>query len=230
MLFFTTVFKGNEFEPRIRRKPASQTAQNKGKRDAFGDKHHKILRLPSIAAAYNDQMCHVDTANQLRVSQRYVHRLTRGGWKALAWTFLLETIVVNSFKLQSSALGSNASWKPYEPQSRWREHLRDALCEAYGKSGGSRKRYRSGDTFTPVIQHNRVYRGVEGPCLACRGLRFDHIRSRSSKRRALEVISGSENTKKPAAKKIKKTMWGCDRCDVAICSSDVCWDFYHAEI
>lgn len=175
-------------------------------------------------------MGHVDTANQLRVSQRYVHRLTRGGWKALAWTFLLETAVVNSFKLQSKSLGSKAPWEPYEPQSLWRKQLVDRICETYGKTGGIRERYRPGDTFTPVEQHKRVWRGIEGPCLGCRGLHFHQVRSRSSQKRALEVISGNENTKKPAATKVKKTRWGCDRCDVAICSNDVCWDNYHTPI
>lgn len=175
-------------------------------------------------------MCAVDTADQLKSYERYVHRLTRGGWKALAWTFLLETAIVNSFKLQSSKLGSRASWKPVEPQSQWRKKLINALCEAYRKTGGTRKRYRSGDTYTPLSQHKRVYRAIQGPCLGCQGLHFDQVRSQSSKRRAFEVISGNENTKKAATKKITRTMWGCDQCDVAICSSDVCWDNYHTPI
>lgn len=225
MLFYSTVFRGTESEPRMRRKPTTVSAQSRSSRAFFGSQSEKVIIIPSVAAAYNDEMGAVNTADQLRASERYIHRVLRGGWKALAWTFLLETVLVNSFKLQSHKLGGKPGWKPYEPQSNWRLEVINSLVEAYGKTGNTRKRYRSGDTITPVTQHNRVYRGLQSRCLACQGIRFTDVRTQSSKRRALGQMSGNI-----MRKRAKKTSEGCDVCDVAICSSDVCWDFYHTPI
>jgi hypothetical protein len=224
VLFLTTVFNGTEFELRIRRKPTTKSAQSRLSRAFFGNEDKKVVSIPTIAAAYNDEMGAVDLADQLRASQRYDHRICRGGWQALAWTFLLETAIINSFKLQTQKLGCKPSWKPYEIQSQWRLQLINELVEAYAKTGTTRKRYRSGDTFTPVAQHKRVFRGKEANCAGCQGLHYNQIRSRSSKRPALKEIT--KNTKKRPT----KTTQGCDQCDVAICSSDNCWYSYHTPI
>lgn len=232
-MFFTTVFKGDEFEPRRRRRPKAKTPQSRLMRDAFGRWARRTFRMPSLAAAYNDEMDAVDTADQLRASHRYLHRICRGGWQVIAWTFLLETVITNSFLLQGKKLGSKASWEPFEPQLKWREHLVDVIFEAYGKTYVSRKRYRTGDIFTPISQHIRISRGVQGPCVGYQGFHFDQIRSRSKKRVKLGEITGNKNTKNEVvipAPKVKRTWSGCKQCNVAICTSDRCWYNYHTPI
>ncbi len=46
----------------------------------------------------------VDTGNQLRATEGLDHR-NRRGWRAIAWTFLLEVALVNSYLLQQRAPG-----------------------------------------------------------------------------------------------------------------------------
>jgi hypothetical protein len=91
-------------------------------------------------------------------------------------------------------------------------------------TGGTRKRYRLGDSKTPISQHNHINRKKSSLCLGCQGIRFDDVRSQSVQKGALsEVREAQLNTRKKAV----KTRLGCDVCDVAICKNQKCWDFYH---
>lgn len=74
----------------------------------------------------------------------------------------------------------------------------------------------SGDIDTPISQHNHVNRKKKAPCLGCKGIRIGEIRSRSQ---PLQEISG--NCARGAM-----TLYGCDKCDVAICTRKNCSDFY----
>lgn len=183
----------------------------------------KTIKVPSIAADYNDHMNSVDISDQLRSTLGYDHRIRRGGWQAIAWTFLLDVILINSYILQ---LKGKPSWKSYNVQTSWRQQLIDALCERYGKTGGSRQRYRSGDEFTPLSQHNFVNRGKKSRCLACQGHRVGQPRSKGSAEGPLQPVS-SNSLNRSSSRRAVQTVFGCDMCDVAICKSQSCWDFYH---
>jgi hypothetical protein len=54
----------------------------------------------TIAASYNDEMNHVDRGDQRRSYLDYDHPMHRGAWQAIAWTFLLDVVLVSSFLLQ----------------------------------------------------------------------------------------------------------------------------------
>ena len=172
------------------------------------------------ADTYNKQMGAVDTGNQLRATEGLDHRNRRGGWRAIAWTFLLEVALVNSYLLQQRAPGPSP-WPPYRTQRPWRQRLVDDLIALYGKTGGTRQRFRAGDTTVPLSQHNHVNRGKGGLCFGCQGLRAGEVRSRS--RQPLGQVSGNRV-------KATSTRKGCDICNVAICTRQECWDFYHSLI
>jgi len=88
----------------------------------FGDEAVKTFAIPSIAATYNDEMNHVDRGDQLRASRGYSHSIRRGPWQAIAWTFLLDTALINSYLLQ---LHGQPKWKKIRSQSDWRGRLID---------------------------------------------------------------------------------------------------------
>lgn len=101
----------------VRRRPTTTQARARPIKQKFGDEPVKVLPVPSIAADYNDFMGAVDIGDQLRASEGLDHRICKGSWRAIAWTFLLEVALVNSYILQ--ARGSPA-WKPYQSQHNWR--------------------------------------------------------------------------------------------------------------
>jgi hypothetical protein len=67
----------------------------------FSNEGVKVFPIPSIAAAYNDEMGGVDRGDQRRAGKGCDHHVRKGGWQALAWTFLFDAVLVNSFILQA---------------------------------------------------------------------------------------------------------------------------------
>ncbi|KAJ3498250.1 hypothetical protein NLG97_g1279 [Lecanicillium saksenae] len=123
VLMLSTVFTGEEFEQRVRRRPTTKQPRARPIQQIFGDESVKILEVPSFGAAYNDFMGAVDIGDQLRASSSQDHRVNKGNWQAIAWSFLLETAITNSYLLQKKS----TNWRPFESQKAWRQHLVDAL-------------------------------------------------------------------------------------------------------
>ncbi|KFA77474.1 hypothetical protein S40288_08709 [Stachybotrys chartarum IBT 40288] len=187
VLLLTTVFTEEEFIRRVRRRP-SATAQSRPIRREFGPDPVKELPMLVAADAYNKQMGAVDIGDQLRASEGLDHRNRRGGWRAIAWNFLLEVILVNSFLLQQQAPEPVPQWARYKSQRQWRQRLVDDLIALYGKTGGSRQRFRPGDITMPLSQHNHVNRAKLAVVWAVRG--FGQVRY-GHRARAAAAGSGS---------------------------------------
>ncbi|KAF5234960.1 hypothetical protein FOXYS1_15680 [Fusarium oxysporum] len=127
VLFLTTVFKGNERLDCIRKKPTTDQMQTRPIQRFFGDDPVKQVSIPSIAAIYNNEMNAVDRGDQMRAYWGLDRRVRRGGWKALAWDFLLGIALVNSFILQQRG---QPQWKAEISQGSWRQRLVNDLMEA----------------------------------------------------------------------------------------------------
>ena len=220
MLFLTSVFKGDELIMRKRKRPNTMEARARPIQRFFGEEAVKEFEIPSVAAIYNDEMNHVDRGDQLRASLGYNHRIRRGPWQALAWTFLLDIALINSYLLQ---LHGNPSWKRYMSQAAWRGCIVDALIATFSPDSEGRKRYRSGNEDLTNPGHKLIYRGrtKSSRCHACLGHRCGVARSRSEGR-ALGSISGNRGKKK-----VPQSRYGCELCDVPLCNSSDCFDKYH---
>jgi hypothetical protein len=220
VLFLTSVFKGDELVKRKRKRPNTMEARARPIQRFFGDEAVKDFNIPLVAAIYNDEMNHVDRGDQLRASLGYNHRIRRGPWQALAWTFLLEIALVNSYLLQ---LHGNPSWKRYKSQTAWRSCIVDALIAAFSPDYKGRKLYRSGHDNLSHPDHQLIYRGrtKNSRCHACLGHRCGVARSQAQER-ALAEINGNRGRKEAP-----KSRYGCGLCDVALCNSVYCFDLYH---
>lgn len=179
----------------------------------FGDEPVKELSIPSLAATYNLEMNAVDRGDQLRSYWGPNRRVRRGGWRALAWDFLLEIALINSFILQKRG---QPQWKPLNSQELWRQQLVDDLIATYGPASQSRKLFQTGDIFTPVAQHNWVRKKNPSACKACKNVRLGEQRPQVP----LAEVSGN-------SRPVRKSRYRCEQCDVALCNSGNCWDFYH---
>lgn len=105
----------------------------------------------------------VDRGDQMRAYWSPTRRIRRGGWKALAWDFLLEISLINSFLLQKRG---KPQWKRIDSQADWRQQLVYSLIETYSKETQSRERFRTGDEFTPITAQSRPQREVRMPRLS----------------------------------------------------------------
>ncbi|KAM6513835.1 hypothetical protein FALCPG4_18873 [Fusarium falciforme] len=238
VLFLTTVFTGADDERvmRQRKKPSSRKSEAKPIRRFFGNEATKEINIPTVAATYNDQMNHIDRGDQLRSCYKYDHPLRRGAWQALAWTFLLDVALVNSYIAQLH--GPQPNWKRYTNQREWRECIYNELFNTYGHNSQARRHYRAGDERDlqqPELQRehidrkiNHVNRKVKSDCLACQGCRQGQLRVRAPELSPLTEVSGNEEKKKMKRPDVRsQTSHGCRICDVAICNTKHCWDFYH---
>ncbi|KJZ68721.1 hypothetical protein HIM_11887 [Hirsutella minnesotensis 3608] len=186
VLMLSTVHTGRQLEQRIRRRPASLTKpQQKAIKREFGDDPIKQLPVPTATAEYNDNMGGVDVGDQLRSYLGFDHAIRRGGWRAIAFGFLLDTALINTYLLQ---LRGSPNWAVFDSQVSWRQQLINELIEKHATGGSSRQRYRSGNDALPISEHNLVRRGTSSRCVACQGFRLGQLRSASQQYRSLFVI------------------------------------------
>lgn len=211
----TTVYTETEMTSILRRRPTGNSSASRPIQREFGDQPTKQQDIPSIIFRYNQHMGAVDEADQLRASEGLDDRQRNGPWKALAWKFLLETCLVNSYLLQARG---QPRWSPYTDQHQWRQRLVNDIVRTFSQQGLSRQRLRTGDEFTLITEHTRVNKGSCGPCLACKGLRVGQPRRRQ---KPLQDRDPNSLTKVP------QTRSRCATCNVSLCNSKRCWYFWH---
>jgi hypothetical protein len=83
VLFITIVFRGDERIDKKRKKPSTDHQRARPIQLEFGKETVKVVPIPTAAAAYNDEMNHIDRGDQLRSYTSYDHPLRRGAWQAL---------------------------------------------------------------------------------------------------------------------------------------------------
>ena len=98
----TTVSNGTETVRRLRRRPAKTATNARTSRAEFREMTTKELDIPVFIDMYNHYMNAVDNADQLR-SYYSTQRVHFKSWKPL-WHFLLDTTIVNSYKLHYCTL------------------------------------------------------------------------------------------------------------------------------
>ncbi|KAF5536011.1 heterokaryon incompatibility protein het-E-1 [Fusarium napiforme] len=153
IVLWMTSFSGSETAQHLRSRPNTTQAQAREAR-VFGLDYERMVDTPSIKIAYNFNMNGVDRGDQLRAHRGCGQRRNRhGGWHALAWTFLLDTILVNTYILQQKG---QCSWGTYRSQADWRDTLTEALMRKYASASTLRRRFRSGNEFLPISQHKHV--------------------------------------------------------------------------
>lgn len=180
----------------------------------------RVIHTPSIQVVYNFKMNGADRGDQLRAHRGYDHRIRGDRWQALAWSFLLDTIPINTYILQ---LRGQSCWATCKSQTVWRDVLTEGLLERYASTSTLRRRFRCGNEFLPMSEHNHVKSDNYSKCEGCQGMKVGDLITRSSQR------SGGESEREPQAKP-RQTFYRCDGCNVAICTLGNCWQYFHQPI
>ncbi|KAF5626670.1 transposase IS4 domain protein [Fusarium tjaetaba] len=164
IVLWMTSFSGSETAQHLRSRPNTTQAQAREAR-FFGLDYERMIDTPSIKIAYNFNMNGVDRGDQLRAHRGCGQRRNRhDGWHALAWTFLLDTILVNTYILQQKG---QCNWGTYRSQADWRDTLTEALMRKYASASTLRRRFRSGNEFLPISQHKHVQGDNNGRYEGC---------------------------------------------------------------
>lgn len=218
----STIFDATDTTIRLRRRPRNDNSSHKkAARTIFGDTYEKELPIPTAIDEYNYNMGAVDIGDQLRASYTWEHRWRRGPWQPLSWGFLLGTVLVNCYKLQSQF----GNWPDTtDGHFAWRNRLALQLFETFAPECRSRQRARPGifldvlNTAVPIPLHQRGQRGKRAVCKVCQALRH-----------AAKKPLGERDPNLPlsASKTVSNVRGGCITCDVALCNSQTCWDMFH---
>ncbi|KAG5829134.1 hypothetical protein H9Q74_000801 [Fusarium xylarioides] len=100
MLMASTNYNGLKLIQAIRHQPSTEDRQNRPLRAAFSDNPELIVAIPEFAVDYNNYMNSVNRGDQLRSYDSWSHWSQRSGWSAIAWGYLLEVIIINTYLLQ----------------------------------------------------------------------------------------------------------------------------------
>ena len=164
----------------------------------------------------------VDQADELRSSYAYNRRCRSEEHKAL-YEFLIEISVINAYKL---SLHSEISAK-YTVHSEFRTALATGLIQISQRQFLKRKRTSSESaierSMVRLEDHQICKRKSPGDCRGCKEI---GLTARPRKRQVLGEITpnlgGSERR--------KRSTFGCDICDIPLCSNGPCWAAYHNSI
>ncbi|KAH7132743.1 hypothetical protein EDB81DRAFT_695764 [Dactylonectria macrodidyma] len=166
----------------------------------------------------------VDVGDQLRASYAWRHRWKRAPWQPLGWGFLLGTVLVNAYKLDSE----HGNWRTSRGSHLgWRKALVKQLFERYTPLTSSRKRGRTGvfiDLRNMQLSPQKHRQGKRGKKAACKVCVVADVRSKKKVkvRQPLGELDTNSVSKAPP-----KTFWGCLDCDVALCKGVLCWNMFH---
>lgn len=224
-MFLSTTYRADENVIVTRRRPRNAYSSHKrAARLIFGDAYEKELPVPVCIDDFNHYMGAVDQGDQLRASYTWKHRWRRGPTQPLTWGFLLGTVLVNSFKLDSQF----GCWKnSNRNHAAWRNALAKQLFERYSPSADVRRRARPGifldsrNTKLDVALHRRGNRGKRAVCKVCNARRL------AAKKRAKRQPLGELDVNVLPQLSTARTPWGCLDCDVALYQKALCWDMFH---
>ena len=224
VLFQSTMFDGQAYIIRDRKRPSRTSTSAKTARAPFGNKPRAKLSIPDFDDVYNHYMGAVDQADQLRSSYAYNRRCRSGGHKAL-YEFLIEISIINAYKL---SLHSDVSKEAkYIVHSEFRIALATGLIQTSQRQFLKRKR----TSIESAIERSMIRLDDHRICKRkslddCRGCKEIGQVATPKRRRILEDITPNLDGNKRG----KRTTFGCDTCDIPICKDGPCWAAYHNSI
>lgn len=206
--FFTfKLFDGLEEDIlRIRRCPSKSSSSAKTARVPFDGEFTRELPIPQFIDDCNHFMGGVDIGDQLRSSYNWDRRTRRGGWRAVAFLFLLEVCITNSWQL----------WRRQEGRKESRLDFRRMLYRdfflKFSRMSILKRSQPVSLTSQPslVARHSKIRRPKRGWCAFCS----------SSKKRAIltvEYVHGQGQRK-------SNVFFGCEQCNVQLCKDGDCWE------
>ncbi len=154
----------------------------------------------------------------------YNRRCRSGGHKAL-YEFLIEISVINAYKL---SLHSDVSKEAkYTVHSEFRTALATGLIQTSERQFLKRKRTSIG----PAIERSMIRLDDHQICRRkslgdCRGCKEIDLTVGPRKRQVLGEITPNLG----GSKRGKRSIFGCDICDIPLCKTGPCWAAYHNSI
>lgn len=164
VLFMTTVSNGRKTVKRLRRRPAKTATNARTSKAMFGDQARKELPIPEFINMYNHYMNEVDNADQLRCYYN-TQRVHFKSWKPL-WHFLLDTTIVNSYKIHRCTPDQHHYYSQREFRTRLASQLFEHSERLSGRPSTAKESLSSQVHPASAYDHGRLER-MEGKIKTC---------------------------------------------------------------
>jgi hypothetical protein len=181
-----------------------------------------------ISYEYNHEMNGSDVSQQLWNKYSLVDHPHRRNWWPLFWHLISASIanVLYLYKLQ----GHKISYL----------QLQERLGLQLLRNPSSISRKRTSDvtpSFTrstklqrPTSEHSWIRLPSLRGCVVCRPASRRRRGQGMKKRKALAELLGRNTPRPERSKSGKRTTYGCDVCEVALCYDSWCWQRHHGEV
>jgi len=209
---------------RDRKRSSKTSISAKTARTSFDDKSHAMLSISNFDDVYNHYMKAVDQADQLRAFYTY-NRRCRSEEHKILYEFLIEISVINVYKL---SLHSEISKKAkYTVHSEFRTTLTTGLIQISERRFLKRKR----TSIESAIERSMIRLDDHQICRRksledCRGCKEIGRTVRPRNRQVLDEITPNLGD----SGRGKRSIFGCDICDIPLCRDGPCWAAYHNSI
>ena len=231
VLFMSTVSNGQEMVRHLRRRPAKTATNARTSRAMFGESATKELTIPAFINMYNHYMNGVDNADQLR-SYYTTQRVHLKSWKAL-WHFLLDTTVVNSYKIHHCIPEHLNRPRNHYSQRWFRTRLAIQLFERSERLSGRSTSTKASLSTRVHPAAARDHGGLERlgnkakRCVVCLNA-GRKVEKMAKARKPLAELSINAVTALDAGIKKRpqqepRGVYGCRLCGIAICNHIKCW-------
>ena len=230
VLFMSTVSDSRETVRRLRRRPAKTATNARTSRAIFGDSATKELAIPAFIDMYNHYMNGVDNADQLR-SYYTTQRVHFKSWKPL-WHFLLDTTVVNCYKIHHCMPKSPNQPRIQLSQRAFRTRLAIQLFERSERLSGlsSSLKIPLATQVHPAAARdhgglerlgNKAKRCVVCSCAGRKVEKLAKIRKPLTELAINTRVLNAGVKKRP--QQGPRGVYGCRLCGIAICNHIKCW-------
>ena len=238
VLFMSTVSEGFDEVIKNRRRPAATSTGGAKSRAPFGPDARKDLPIPRAIDLYNHRMGGVDQADQLR-SYYHTQQTHMKGWKAI-WSFLLDIVVINSYKLTIHGLPSDTPRTRMHGHKNFRQRLVRGLVDLSTNMMTTPRPPRRMPTKHDELvvpkspsRHVLMLTKQNHACCLCFTSKSTATKSPGGpkKRKALEELSPNSMRNGERRSRPPRTKYQCETCHIPICRSPTCWDLHiHAVV
>ena len=222
VLFISTVDDGRKTITREQRRPTKKSTNANIFRVPFSDDAVKDLPNPTSIDDYNHHMNGVDHADQLR-SYYLVQRTYRRTWMLLFY-FLLDTAVINAYKLSKSN-----ERHPYREMGMSNLHKEFRIQLVNALIGQTEEhdviRPPPAGQLCPASphRHQRIKLGRSAACYVCKFFQRNDTRTTRAKRKPLSKLQPNALAQRQRGRALRSTT-GCSICRIHICHHKQCWE------
>jgi hypothetical protein len=206
-----TVNRVEDFRERQRKRPAKTSTNGRIVRKVFGDEYIKELEIPCFIDDYNHYIGVVDLANQYQEAYETHRASLRNWWPLFYW--LIDVCCINAYRLYVLQTVDISTKKLTHVQFRIELYCKLFEYSSKAKLQSLRLELSGKRVFGSDLPYLHYWeKRSRGNCVWCSyTIRCQRVLKKIDKKR----------------EQPKRSVWGCNFCQINLCREGGCWEGYH---